>query len=189
MLGRGRRPVTRRRLPHSRGTPPAGRTRSHSKQPGCAAAAEARPPGPVLRLPARGPQSPFRVSARTMARLETRSRPGFLARLIGGTWYLLCVAGQVGQPARLRLSWNLHSPPQLVTSGSTHFSVKRCPEAEPSRELGTGGGGLNLKWVLASSSKSAESSSGQNLAGPCPGFSSAPRSGFQLGRVRAEGRG
>ncbi|GAB1288612.1 ADAMTS-like protein 1 [Apodemus speciosus] len=30
-----------------------------------------------------------------MARLVTRSRLGFLAHLIGGTWYLLSVAGQV----------------------------------------------------------------------------------------------
>ncbi|EDM10448.1 rCG63594, partial [Rattus norvegicus] len=30
-----------------------------------------------------------------MVRLVTRSHPGFLARLICGTWCLLCVAGQV----------------------------------------------------------------------------------------------
>lgn len=185
MLGRGR-PATGRGLPHSRGKPPAGRTRSHSKQPGCTAAAETRPPGPVLRLPARGPQSPLCVSARTMARLVTRSRLGFLARLIRGTWCLLFVAGQVGQPARLQ------PPPHpypLWSLREAHFSVKLCPEAEPSPELGTGGGGLNLNWVLASSSGSVESSSGQNLAGPCPGFSSAPRSCFQLSGVRGEGKG
>lgn len=186
MLGRGRT-ATGRGLPHSRGKPPAGRTRSHSKQPGCTAAAETRPPGPVLRLPARGPQSPLGVSARTMARLVTLSRPGFLARLIRGTWCLLCVAGQVGQPARLQ------PPPHpypLWSLREAHFSVKLCPEAEPSRELGTGGGGLNLKCVLASSSGSAESSSGQNLPGPCPGFFPAPSSRcFQLSRVRGEGEG
>lgn len=124
VLGRGR-PATRRGLPDSRGTPPAGRTRSHSKQPSCRTAAETRPPGPVLRLPARGPQSPLRVSTRTMARLVTLRRLGFLAHLIGGTWYLLSVAGQVGQPARLRSSWIPHPTPPPTSSG--HFGKHTIP--------------------------------------------------------------
>jgi hypothetical protein len=122
VLGRGR-PATGRGLPHSRGTPPARRTRSHSKQQGCKAAAVTRPPGPVLRLPAWGPQLSLHNSSRTMARLVTRNRPGFLARLIGGIWCLLCVAGQVGQPAHLLSSWAPHPTPYPFWSlrGSTLF--------------------------------------------------------------------
>lgn len=37
----------------------------------------------------------------TMARLAAPQRSGLLARILGGTWCLLCVAGQVGQFARL----------------------------------------------------------------------------------------
>lgn len=36
-----------------------------------------------------------------MARLAAPQRSGLLARILGGTWCLLCVAGQVGQLARL----------------------------------------------------------------------------------------
>lgn len=39
-----------------------------------------------------------------MPRLEERWPPGILAHLIGGTWCLLCVAGQVGQPEGLQPS-------------------------------------------------------------------------------------
>lgn len=50
-----------------------------------------------------------------MARLEERWPPGILAHLIGGTWCLLCVAGQVGQPEGLQPSWT-PAPPLFSAS-------------------------------------------------------------------------
>lgn len=47
------------------------------------------------------PRIPLPPRWGTMARLAAPQRSGLLARILGGTWCLLCVAGQVGQFARL----------------------------------------------------------------------------------------
>lgn len=76
-----------------------------------------------------------------MARLEERWPPGILAHLIGGTWCLLCVAGQVGQPEGLQPSWtpaslffSLASAGAVVSLWEAHppSPVKFCREAQPS---------------------------------------------------------
>lgn len=66
-----------------------------------------------------------------MPRPVARGPPGFLAHLIGGTWCLLCVAGQVGQPERLQPS-STSSPP-LVSS------ILPSP-------LASAGAGVSLLW-------------------------------------------